>query len=842
MFNPRAFENSRPDGIGVLEVVNESGPEAGERLFVPLKHTELHGEVVGPLAALRLVQVFGYTRKQCGQVLEAVYRFPLPGDAAVTRVRVRFGDVEILAELKERKAAEDEYERAKAHGQQAALATRESPDVFTLQVAGLQPDQDVTVETFYVQLARTEGDGWSLRIPLTTAPRYVRSDELTSRHAKGQPLALLRDPGHRFQLDVTVQGTQRVSSSTHRLELATEKGAVRVRLQDGEIIADRDCVLRWQPMQSPDRPALQVWLHDDVPSEQVYLLALVAPPGGLAPAQSVPREVLLLVDHSGSMQGAKWAAADWAVKRFLSSLTERDAFGLGLFHNKTRWFSERVQTADGQAIEAALHFLETSRDSGGTELGVALEQALNLEKPAGDISRHLLIITDAQVSDEGRVLRLADEESQRTDRRRIHVLCIDAAPNSYLALSLAERGGGIARFLTSSPEEEDITTALDEVLLDWAAPAVAGLRLELNRASMYASGHAQTTATEAGWCAADLGDLPAGRAVWLIARTARGNAEELKLGLVAGKSPSDLASARVDISPENADRPTLKALFGARQVLGLEFLISSGYERAGLAEGLKRLGYDADAVLGGVVPGRAKLYAENVRAEADKALRKLLVDEALHYGLACSETAFVAVRTEAGKPVEAQVVVANALPAGWSETFLARPAFGGPMLASMVLPGAGAPRVLASRPQRPRMAVASAGLGAAMASARASKATKVFTGKPSFAGGEALLFDTSRAEDAKRLSGETVISRLEIAFPDGAPDAALLDAGLAVWVFVDDPVSPRARVRLVDLLRQGLRRPLNLARKPGQLVRVLLVDPNGAWARTAPRVTVSLAW
>ena len=60
---------------------------------------------------------------------------------------VRFGDVEIEAELKERQQAEAEYEEAKQQGQQAALATRESPDVFTLQVAGLQPDQDVTVET-----------------------------------------------------------------------------------------------------------------------------------------------------------------------------------------------------------------------------------------------------------------------------------------------------------------------------------------------------------------------------------------------------------------------------------------------------------------------------------------------------------------------------------------------------------------------------------------------------------------------------------------------------------------------------------------------------------------------
>ena len=76
-----------------------------------------------------------------------------------------------------------------------------------------------------------------------------------------------------------------------------------------------------------------------------------------------------------------------------------------------------------------------------------------------------MLLTDAQVSDEGRIVRLADAEAARADRRRISVLCIDAAPNSFLARELAERGGGTATFLTSSPDQEDISTALDRMVL-----------------------------------------------------------------------------------------------------------------------------------------------------------------------------------------------------------------------------------------------------------------------------------------------------------------------------------------------------------------------------------------
>jgi Ca-activated chloride channel family protein len=105
-----------------------------------------------------------------------------------------------------------------------------------------------------------------------------------------------------------------------------------------------------------------------------------------------------------------------------------------------------------------------------------------------------------------------------------------------------------------------------------------------------------------------------------------------------------------------------------------------------------------------------------------------------------------------------------------------------------------------------------------------------------------VLLDTSRPQDARTLPESATISRLQLRFPDGTPPVANVDPALAVWIFVDDPVSPRARVRVVDLLRQGLERPLNLSRGVGQLLRIVLVDPKGAWAQQTPQIELSLAW
>ena len=859
MFNPKTFANSRPGGMGVLEITGEVGNQPDQpRMFVPLKRTELSGEVIGPLASLRLTQIYGYSIEQCDRTLEAVYRFPLPGDAAVTGVRVSFGKVEIVAELKERRQAETDYEEAVRTGRQAALATRESPDVFTLRVAGIQPEQEIKVETHYVQLARAEGAGWSLRIPLTTAPRYVREDELASRHAQGQPQALLRDPGHRFVLDLIVHGASMVESHTHQLATSEENSAVRARLRDGETIPDRDCVLTWKPRQEASATALQVFLADDPDSGQAYFLALVSPPSTRDAARSWPREAILLVDHSGSMSGAKWEAADWAVKSFLYGLSQRDTFGLGLFHHETKWFDNLPRQADGPTIEKAIDFLIRNRDSGGTELGVALEQAIGLGRSIGEGARHVLIITDAEVSDAGRILRLADEESRRNDRRRISVLCIDAAPNSHLALELAERGGGVAKFLTSDPEEEDISTALDEALADWADPVFTGLRLEVNSPVAQAAGREVRAAREPGWSGIDLGDLPAGRAVWVMGRAPRSRLDDFAFKL-ARKGLEPATDCRVEIHRIDKDHTAIKSLFGARRVLGLEYLINSGYAGDELSDQLARLGYDP----GHVFAPKPQVYAENTRAVAKEALRNLLVREALDYGLACSETAFVAVRKEAGRVIEGSVVVPNALPAGWSD---------------IIVGSGGAPTGALFSPAQPRMSArmsfqrqretgsldepdfalravsldmfAQGSIEYSEAADFPSEATAelpvlnrnvLFSGRPQ-GSGEIILFDSARDQPVHQAREAGTINRLIISFTGGAPSAESMGPDLCLLVFVSDLATPRAKVKLADLVRQGGARPLNLSRKRGEALRLALVDPAGVWSDVAPHIEVALEW
>ncbi|MBP3961061.1 VWA domain-containing protein [Gemmata sp. G18] len=864
MLNSQTFYNSRPDGFGVLEVASDPSAPDAPRKFVPLMRTALTGTVTGPLATLTLAQNFALP-DQSTDILEALYRFPLPGDAAVTGVRVRFGDVEIRTTLKAREAAETDYKEAKRAGRQAALVTRESPDVFTLAVAGIRAGQDIVVQTDYVQVAKVEGAGWALRVPLTTAPRYVRADEADSRHADGQPLAVLRDPGHRFALDLTVREAERIASPTHALAVEGD----RVRLREGEALPDRDCVISWGAKTEDAQPALRTWVHADPATEKAYFLALCAPPK-FASAKKIPREVVLLVDHSGSMRGAKWEAADWAVERFLAGMSEHDSFALGLFHDTTKWFAERPRKATPDVVREAVAFLKTNHDSGGTELGVALEQALDRARVADTPSRHVLILTDAEVSDAGRVLRLADLESEKPNRRRVSVLCIDAAPNAALASELAERGGGVSRFLTSSPDEDDVTTALDEVLADWSAPVLTGLTLEVNRVRAEATGRTVALVVPGPASAVDIGDLPAGRPVWVVGRVPL-DGDPLSFRLRTGAEVA--AEVRAD-----AGRATsgLKALFGADRVRRLEYVMTGGTSGDKLRAELARLSYDAADV------GEEKVFAENARDTATKYVRELLVRESLAAGVPSSETAFVAVRTEAGQPVTGTVAVANGLPAGWSEPRFGSAggaAFFSALMASpssvasvdsmlmdfdgsddldndddgntttdfdplerqrginVPIPPAAPkflyrkaapppPSVKVPAPQVPRP-------GKAPPLSRDIR-VNVKAGQHVPADG-VVLYDSATG-------GEGQLTFLAVTFGDKALTADQLDPELTLLLFVGDLASPRARVKLVDVLRQGGRRPLNVRRAANQPVRLALEDPAGAWTSGVPALEIVLGW
>jgi hypothetical protein len=230
-------------------------------------------------------------------------------------------------------------------------------------------------------------------------------------------------------------------------------------------------------------------------------------------------------------------------------------------------------------------------------------------------------------------------------------------------------------------------------------------------------------------------------------------------------------------------RPALKALFGARRIAELEFLMESHRLVEDFREELARLGYDPDDILEGASNGRRKVYTENVAAEGRDALRSLLVREAMDFGLASGETAFVGVRTEKGERVEGTVVIANALPADWSDDFL-----GGALIATAGSVPSAMPRGLGKMASGlledsddSLMPVYYAMPPDTTARSRPRRVRPgrllVFGGVPAFAGSEAILFDSSK-DEGTALPEEVRLGGVQVEFTGDTPEADALDPEL----------------------------------------------------------------
>lgn len=429
-----------------------------ERGNLPLDRIHLRANIIGLISDAELTQDFvnGFDVP-----LEASYVFPLPDGSAVTGMRITVGAGAVEAELQEREAARHAYDEANDSGRHVSIAEEDRPDVFTMRVGNILPGEKVSIAvTLVTPLAYADGQA-TFRFPLVVAPRYIPGSPLPGASvgdgyaddteavpdaSRITPPLLL--PGFKHPVPLTIDvgidpaGLTLSEVRSNLPTVHTDDG--RIRVQHGQR-ADRDFVLRLDYGADGLTDSL-VLVPDAHGAEGTYQLT-VLPPVSTTPPR--PRDVVLLLDSSSSMDGWKMLAARRAAARIVDTLSGEDRFAVLTFDDR---IERPVGLPDG-LVEAsdrnryrAVEYLARVEAHGDTELFSPLRRALDLLTGGEGRDAVIVIVTDGQVGNEDQLLRGLSSDLRRV---RLHAIGIDQAVNAGLLGRLASIGGGRCELVES---------------------------------------------------------------------------------------------------------------------------------------------------------------------------------------------------------------------------------------------------------------------------------------------------------------------------------------------------------------------------------------------------------
>lgn len=447
-----------PNDVGSGEMLLRS---ASKGAYMPAltQSGKVHFEIRGMVATVTLEQSF---RNDTDDWVEGVYAFPLPDKAAVRHMEMRIGERLIVGKIREKSLAKKIYKQAVRAGKKASLVEQQRPNLFTNRVANIGPGEEITVRLEYVQSLDYQHGEFFLRFPMTITPRYFpaqvvgsNSDgEISSEIAIGGGMGWalprqnnLDEPAiNRMHITARLDAGMplaAVSSSYHEIVLSRSKGNYEIHLAEGSSAMDRDFVLHWKPV-TGSQPAAAVFTQRVGDSE--YGLLMLVPPelSDAAQESALSRELIFVIDTSGSMGGVSIEQAKASLTLALAQLRTQDSFNIIEFNSKMRMLFREPMTASRHATQKASEFVRTLEAGGGTEMLPALQAALSSPKSMQTEStrehvRQVIFITDGAIGNEA---QLFEEIVNTVGDSRLFTVGIGSAPNSWFMRKAAQFGKG----------------------------------------------------------------------------------------------------------------------------------------------------------------------------------------------------------------------------------------------------------------------------------------------------------------------------------------------------------------------------------------------------------------
>ncbi len=542
---------------------------------LPLASATLRAEAAGGLARVVLEQRF---ENPYADTLHVTYKMPLPADGAVSGYEFAIGGRTITGRVEPKAVAREQFEQAIVEGRTAALLEQQRADLFTQEIGNIPPGESIVARITVDQRLTWLPEGeWELRFPTVIGPRYVgASDTPADAEAVSVDVATKEEVRARIHLEVEVGDEivagRRVTSPSHAIARREDQARPELYVLSAPEGArlDRDIVVRWPVARAEVGIGLAVARP---PAKQphahvAYGLVTIVPPAPDARARATPRDLVLLIDTSGSMSGEPLEQAKRAVSLLVGSLEPQDQIEMIEFSSEPKSWTSSPRPANAATKKSALEWIRKLKAGGATEMYSAIVEALRALRPGAQ--RQVVLVTDGYIGGEQQIVELLHERLPADCR--LHVVGVGSAVNRSLATSLSRAGRGAEVLLGL---DEDAERAARRLLDRTARPVLTNVSIEGDAVVELAPMHVP--------------DVFAGCPVVAAAKLAAGGGELIVRGQLAGGAAWERRLS-VGASREGEGNQAIVSLFGREHVADLEMRWTIGRETELIDRTIERTG------------------------------------------------------------------------------------------------------------------------------------------------------------------------------------------------------------------------------------------------------------
>ncbi|MCZ6619759.1 MAG: VIT and VWA domain-containing protein, partial [Gammaproteobacteria bacterium] len=466
----------------------------GQRVVLASLKNDYQIAINGDLANVKLTQTFS---NPYDKPLNARYLFPLNRLAAVHAMTMRVGNEVISAEIQEIKKATQTFTKARKQGKAAVLLEQHRPNMFTQNIANLMPGLPVEVEIEYTQIVPRIDGAYELVVPMVVGPRFqpagagVAPKPAQAGTTPGFGKWMLEKlpfypntAGHHLPREIISERVsmtidleapvpvQAVYSHTHDLAIRyVSSTRQEITFAKGKVLDNKDFVLRFDLAGIKESAGLlSHWEADD----GGYFSLLIEPPVNVPVDHAIPREMVFLLDCSGSMSGAPMEASKRFMTDALKALRPTDTFRIIRFSDSATEFSTKALPATRLNIQRGLRYTRNLYGSGGTMMTSGIRQALTGQSANGTI-RNVVFLTDGYIGNEVSVLKLVHD--LRGDAR-LYAFGVGAGVNRYLMDELGRVGRGFTRYFDPTRDDESQQAVVAELVAKLQTPVLTNLRID----------------------------------------------------------------------------------------------------------------------------------------------------------------------------------------------------------------------------------------------------------------------------------------------------------------------------------------------------------------------------